>query len=729
MKKFLIIILALAFGLTVTAQSTQTNVIKNAVKDYDGNSYDAVKIGEQVWMQSNLRTTHYADGTAIELGSEANSKKAYRYYPNDEQKNVPKYGYLYNWTAAMHGAHSSETNPSGIQGICPNGWHLPSNAEWSQLTDFVNHQSLYWCDGDSSNNAKAYAATTGWKTPDEDYMRYWDSDSCRVGNNIKANNATMFSAVPAGYYSFSGKEGFGYCAAFWSSTAIWGRVLWVSYTYFNDNSWWYEGSNKSHGLSVRCIRDSKTAPAPPQIIPLETPQRIPSTAKILKNAVKDYDNNDYDAVQIGEQIWMASNLRTTHYADGRSIALGQDFSGETPLRYYPNNSYSNVTNYGYLYNWAAVMHGASSSTTNPSDVQGICPNGWHVPSQDEWRQLKEYVKKQNKYLCDCEYDHQGIAKSLASNTGWYISIGECDIGNHQQNNNSTGFSAVPAGLYYYSNYEGLGDVAVFWSSTIANNYKTTDGKSCAYDYYLNYREVFSLEEEGTGVKDALSVRCVKDNSKSYRMNLKRYMGEYTMSGFTDGSHTGFADYQYRDAPDGTRIYEGEFSFNDNAGHVAHGEFKNNKQVGTWEWTYKKMYDKEAKTQCRIHFNDDGIPDGDFFVGESSGTFKNGDLIYYHTLRYSTWSRSSFIYGNLKNGKCVGTWSISGADIPYEPAYITFNENGDVSSAYTIDKTTGDKHSVGSNVSNLPYIWARKVLDEVERCCLRSTPKIKKRLAH
>lgn len=643
MKKIFTIILATAICLTVTAQSTQTNVIKNAVKDYDGNSYDAVKIGEQVWMQSNLRTTHYADGTAIELGSEANSKKAYRYYPNDEQKNVPKYGYLYNWTAAMHGAHSSETNPSGIQGICPNGWHLPSNAEWSQLTDFVNHQSLYWCDGDSSNNAKAYAATTGWKTPDEDYMRYWDSDSCRVGNNIKANNATMFSAVPAGYYSFSGKEGFGYCAAFWSSTAIWGRVLWVSYTYFNDNSWWYEGSNKSHGLSVRCIRDSKTAPAPPQIIPLETPQRIPSTAKILKNAVKDYDNNDYDAVQIGEQIWMASNLRTTHYADGRSIALGQNFSGETPLRYYPNNSYSNVTNYGYLYNWAAVMHGASSSTTNPSDVQGICPNGWHVPSQDEWRQLKEYVKKQNKYLCDCEYDHQGIAKSLASNTGWYISIGECDIGNHQQNNNSTGFSAVPAGLYYYSNYEGLGDVAVFWSSTIANNYKTTDGKSCAYDYYLNYREVFSLEEEGTGVKNALSVRCVYNFRDSLLLvrerekieREKRKKEELIKQGYVDlGLHSGT---MWKNKNEGSSFYSYEEALS------TFGNSLPNKSQ--WE---------ELQNQCQWKWTGSGYkiigPNGNFIVLPAAGNKDCAGKMYGVGTHGGYWSSS---YSNSYNAWFFG----------------------------------------------------------------------------
>ncbi len=643
MKKFLTIILALAFGLTVTAQSTQTNVIKNAVKDYDGNSYDAVQIGEQVWMQSNLRTTHYADGTTIELGKESDTKKAYRYYPNDEPKNVPTYGYLYNWTAAMHGAHSSETNPSGIQGICPNGWHLPSNAEWSQLTDFVNHQSLYWCDGDSNKTAKAYAATTRWKIDLDEITDEGGLDNCIVGNNMSENNATGFSAIPAG----SQFGGFGTVANFWTATdegryyAI-GRFIDCYFDYFNEGAW-YDDGGKDFGVSVRCIRNSKSTPAPPQIIPLETPQHIPLTAKIIKNAVKDYDNNDYDAVQIGEQIWMASNLRTTHYADGRSIALGRDFSAETPLCYYPNNSYSNVTNYGYLYNWAAVMHGASSSTTNPSGVQGICPKGWHVPSQDEWQQLKEYVKKQNKYICDCEYDHQGIAKSLASNTGWYISIGECAIGNNQQNNNSTGFSAVPAGLYYYSNFEGLGDLAVFWSSTIAKNYKTTSGESCAYDYYLKYRGVVSLPDEGTSVKNALSVRCVynfrdslllvREREKVERENRKK--GELIKQGYVDlGLPSGT---MWKDKNEGSSFYSYE-----EASSTFGNSLPNKSQ---WE---------ELQNQCQWKWTGSGYkiigPNGNFIVLPAAGNKDCTGKMYGVGTHGGYWSSS---YSNSYNAWFFG----------------------------------------------------------------------------
>ena len=144
----------------------------------------------------------------------------------------------------------------------------------------------------------------------------------------------------------------------------------------------------------------------------------PATANVIRNAVKDIDGNKYDAVQIGDQVWMAENLRTTRYADGTSIPLGELESEETPYRYAPGTYQSNEENiinvsaYGYLYNWAAVMHGASSSDANPSGVQGICPRGWHVPSDAEWTQLTDYMKTQSIYMAGGHIDH--LAKALSA---------------------------------------------------------------------------------------------------------------------------------------------------------------------------------------------------------------------------------------------------------------------------------------------------------------------------
>ena len=178
--------------------------------DYDGNVYNTVKIGSQCWMKENLRTTHYANGGSIDLGSDTSSTIAYRYYPGENSNNVSVYGYLYNWSAVMHGSSSSSTNPSGVQGICPNGWHVPSEAEWTQLINYVSSQSQFWCDNNSENIAKALAANSGWQT-DGTYPF-----PCAVGNNLANNNSTGFSILP------SGRNGvlhlMGAYAYFWSAS-------------------------------------------------------------------------------------------------------------------------------------------------------------------------------------------------------------------------------------------------------------------------------------------------------------------------------------------------------------------------------------------------------------------------------------------------------------------------------------------------------------------------------
>ena len=113
---------------TPSEPSTPSYLIKNAVKDYDGNSYDALKCSGRIVMAQNLRTTHYPDGTEIPM-EPALSFEGRRYYPNDNSENVNKYGYLYNWTAATHGDTTAADGSHKIQGICPDGWHLPSNSE------------------------------------------------------------------------------------------------------------------------------------------------------------------------------------------------------------------------------------------------------------------------------------------------------------------------------------------------------------------------------------------------------------------------------------------------------------------------------------------------------------------------------------------------------------------------------------------------------------------------
>ncbi|MBP5556301.1 MAG: hypothetical protein J6X65_01135 [Bacteroidales bacterium] len=216
------------------------------ITDIDGNVYNTVLIGNQCWMKENLRTTKYADYTPIPAGGTYSDTDPYRYAPNNDESNVATFGYLYNWPAVMHAEAPSEANPSGVQGICPNGWHVPSDAEWTQLTDYVSSRGVFVCGSDNSYIAKALAATTGWYECDYE---------CAVGNDQSANNATGFSALPTGYYYSDGYYYFSFDTNFWGATAdgenqsCWRNI---------DFSWAYMHrycSRRDFGYSVRCLCD------------------------------------------------------------------------------------------------------------------------------------------------------------------------------------------------------------------------------------------------------------------------------------------------------------------------------------------------------------------------------------------------------------------------------------------------------------------------------------------
>ena len=214
------------------------------VMDYDSNVYNTVQIGNQCWMKENLRTTHYADGTAIPYGNSGLWDYAVPYYNVNPSVDTILYGYYYNWTAFMYGVGGSESNPSGVQGVCPTGWHVPSNAEWIQLMDYVSSRSEYTCGGHSNNIAKALASTEGWNTYDGE---------CVVGNNPSSNNATGFGVVPAGFAAFSAVND---CAYYWSSSergeyaaSFFGFSLDMAHVDM------LEDITKFHQFSVRCLRD------------------------------------------------------------------------------------------------------------------------------------------------------------------------------------------------------------------------------------------------------------------------------------------------------------------------------------------------------------------------------------------------------------------------------------------------------------------------------------------
>ena len=218
--------------------------------------------------------------------------------------------------------------------------------------------------------------------------------------------------------------------------------------------------------------------------------------------VTDVEGNVYNTVLIGSQCWMKENLRTTMFPDSTSIPLGF-YTTSDPNYYDDSTSYIPWVERGYLYNWSAAMHGTASSSSIPSGVQGVCPTGWHLPSDAEWMALKNYVASQPEYTCGSNPNF--LAKAMASMSWWSDFSVDCCPGNHSDGpNNATGFSAVPAGTLMVYGYNDVGDYAHFWSSTEYESY--TDA---AYYYGFDY-DSEDFYQAATAKGRRASVRCLKD---------------------------------------------------------------------------------------------------------------------------------------------------------------------------------------------------------------------------
>jgi uncharacterized protein (TIGR02145 family) len=202
-------------------------VYLNGAMDGDGNYYKVVRIGTQTWMAENLKTTRYNDGTAIPLveGKTAwniSNTPGYCWY-NDIPTYKDTYGALYNWYAVNTGK------------LCPTGWHVPTNTEWTTLTDYLGGT------GTASGKLKE-TGTTHWLVPND------------------GTNESGFTALPGGYRNSDGFLGpygptIGTFGAWWSSTeylTVYANDRWVTY---NTGYVTVGYDDKLNGLSVRCLKD------------------------------------------------------------------------------------------------------------------------------------------------------------------------------------------------------------------------------------------------------------------------------------------------------------------------------------------------------------------------------------------------------------------------------------------------------------------------------------------
>ena len=216
MKKFTIPALAALFVAAMTA--TLFGDTGSFVDSRDGKVYRTVRIGAQTWMAQNLNFN--ASGSAC--------------YDNDES-NCQKYGRLYNWATVMNGASSSSSSPSGVRGICPAGWHVPSDAEWTILTNYVSANG----NGTGRVGTKL-KSVTGWNTG---------------SGYIAGTDEFGFTALPGGggyggSFSLAGNYGFWWSATEYSATDA--RYRHMHYTYDDVLEYW---NGKTVQFSLRCLRD------------------------------------------------------------------------------------------------------------------------------------------------------------------------------------------------------------------------------------------------------------------------------------------------------------------------------------------------------------------------------------------------------------------------------------------------------------------------------------------
>jgi uncharacterized protein (TIGR02145 family) len=216
----------------------------------------------------------------------------------------------------------------------------------------------------------------------------------------------------------------------------------------------------------------------------------------IKQDVSDIDGNVYKTVKIGKQLWMAENLKTTRYRNGDLIgttypATLNILSELTPqYQWAPNGDESSVALYGRLYTWYTI-----------TDSRNLCPEGWHVPTEADRGALMDYIYANGYGYDGVEGD---INKSLASTSGWVYYSEPGTPGNDPSSNNSSGFSAVPAGMRSRTGFfAGSGEQASIW---IATEYDETSAWHFDIMYNRGYLWLFA-DAKGLG----MSVRCISDN--------------------------------------------------------------------------------------------------------------------------------------------------------------------------------------------------------------------------
>lgn len=541
-------------------------------QDPDEQSYPVVRIGDQVWMAKNLAYLPKVDGPAYA------SRTVPHFYVYDymgtnkeEAKKTVSYyrlGVQYNWPAAMNGETHSSKIPSGVKGICPNGWHLPSNGEWLLLLDYLSKNG-YSDDGVEDGNMLASALASPY---------YWwaYAKPGAPGNNSYLNNKSGFSALPGGLkYPYLNSAYYGDQAFFW--TTSWDymgpMVRNIAYTDPFVHLFQY---NEDYSFSVRCVREPyEQSPAPDfktlfttvtvgkeiqfedlskfkpdtwlwnfgdgnlsseknpthtylntgtYTVTLTVTNSFGENTKVsngyitvinneLGTLTDSRDGKIYPTVLIGNQWWMAENLAYLPSVNPGTLSLYNKpayyvygFEG-TDIE--EAKSHPNFKTFGVLYNHNAALNGSPYSYNSQGEVRGACPEGWHIPGDSEWNNLISYLIS-NGYNYDGTKTGNKIAKALAGKSEWFKSDSVGTPGYAIELNNTSGFGALPGGMRIggATNFDQKSFLGFWWSAPSPDYNIPSLIETKSWDSSFKFSGFLYDTYAG------YSIRCIKDISEN-----------------------------------------------------------------------------------------------------------------------------------------------------------------------------------------------------------------------
>ena len=442
----------------------------------DGKDYHVVKIGEQWWMAENLNI-----GSIISMNTpQQDNDIIEKYCPLNNEDYCTHYGGLYQFDELMQYG-----NVEFNQGICPSGWHVPSDNEWKTLEVLLGMNveaadASEWRGVDQGGQLKM---TSGWSEP-----------------NACASDFVGFSALPAGKRRLEG-DYFGeniltefWCADVFDDTHVWYRSL------KNDSCSIFRGiEDKNVGASVRCVKDS------PYIF---------GRGLLTDNR----DGQVYRTVLVGNRWWMAENLNY-----GTLIGTqGEQTNNGMIEKYCYNNEGGYCKENGGLYQWDEMMN------YDPGNKKGICPDGWHIPSEDEWKAL-EYAA--------------GMPEADLDKTGWERGFHE---GEFLMQDGGSGFDAqLGGGISDEKKSLWMNEFGFLWAADHFNDEMAwlhvfcADTNTIGHSYYTK--------------KDALSVRCVSDNNEVLTLSVEATESvcagqEFTLTANVSGGTDAKSIYWISDPP-------------------------------------------------------------------------------------------------------------------------------------------------------------------------------------